>query len=111
MDWLTVDDYKEWARINAPDTLDDPAISRSVDAIGPQRISDVLAWPLTQTATCWTLTGDVFEGALLWVNRLMARRNSPDGVVGVSDLGTAIIRSYDADIRSMLGPALNTVLA
>ena len=44
-------------------------------------------------------------------NRLMARRNSPDGVVGVSDMGTATVLSYDADISALLGPWTAVVVA
>jgi hypothetical protein len=54
---------------------------------------------------------DVIEAGLLYVNRLMSRRNSPDGVVGVADLGTATILPRDADIQRLLGPYLVTVLA
>lgn len=111
MTWLTVDDYKAWARIDPADTVDDAAISQAVDAIGP-RIQRMCARSFDPTTgdllPDW---GDVAEGAMLWVNRLMARRNSPDGVIGVADLGTAVIRSYDADVRAMLSQALATVLA
>jgi hypothetical protein len=41
----------------------------------------------------------------------MARRNSPDGIVGVSDMGTARVMSYDADIAQLIAPWTPMVIA
>jgi hypothetical protein len=88
------------------DTVDDVAIQAAIDAIDAK---------FTQLLREGTLTdpvpADVVEAGLLYVNRLLSRRNSPDGVVGVSDLGTATIQPYDADIKKLVGPHLATVLA
>lgn len=32
-DWLTLDDYKAWARIADTDTVDDAAIQANIDAV------------------------------------------------------------------------------
>jgi hypothetical protein len=106
--WLTLDDYKAWARIT--DTLDDDAIQHSIDAVNGkfQLILRPEVWSEPGPAS---VAPDVVEAGLLYVNRLLARRNSPDGVVGVSDLGTATIQPFDADIKRLLGPWLATVLA
>ena len=53
----------------------------------------------------------VYEAGLLLTNRLMARRNSPDGVVGVADMGAARIVSTDADIIGLLGEFTAVVIA
>jgi len=47
----------------------------------------------------------------LLTNRLMSRRNSPDGVVGVVDMGTARVMSYDADITALVSPWTEMVVA
>lgn len=106
--WITLDEYKAWARIS--DTLDDVAIQQAIDAVAGK-------FTLILRPVIWTdpapveVPDDVREAGLLYVNRLLSRRNSPDGVVGVSDLGTATIQPYDADIKKLLGPHLATVLA
>ena len=104
-DWLTLDDYKAWARI--ADTMDDVAIQQAIDAVDGK-------FRLILRPVIWSepaVSADVVEAGLLYVNRLLARRNSPDGVVGVSDLGTATIQPYDSDIRRLLGPHTQMVLA
>jgi len=109
--WLTSADYKAWARIT--DTTDDAAIDEAVSAATE---SVQLRAPAAFTTD--PITGDpdpvpraVKQAGLLLANRLMARRNSPDGVVGVSDMGTATILSYDADIGALLGPWTGMVVA
>jgi hypothetical protein len=109
--WLTSDDYKAWARIS--DTTDDAAIDEAVSAAAE---SVQLRAPAAFTVDPDTGVADpvpraVKQAGLLLANRLMARRNSPDGVVGVSDMGTATILSYDADISAMLGPWTGMVVA
>lgn len=111
--WLTVAGYKAWARIADGDTLDDAAIAASVAAAtvaielrAPRAFAlvDVDDNPLP-------VPSDVVEAGYLLTNRLMSRRNSPDGVVGVSDMGTSTIVAKDADISGLLGPWLATVLS
>jgi hypothetical protein len=105
-DWLTSDMYKAWARIT--DTTDDDAIDQAVAAV----ISKFTILLRNQVfADGQVPSADVTEAGLLLVNRLLSRRNSPDGVVGVSDLGTAVILPSDSDIKRLLGPYLATVLA
>lgn len=99
--WLTPDQYKAWARI--ADTTDDVAIGEAVAAsmeAVEQRaphgfVVDEAGQPIPPPA-------QIHQAGLLLTNRLMSRRNSPDGVVGVSDMGTATILSYDADINMLL---------
>lgn len=104
--WLTLASYKAWARI--VDTVDDVAIQGAVDAV-VDKLQNMLA-PET-FAPDGSAPADVSQAGLLYVNRLMSRRNSPDGVVGVADLGTAVILPTDSDIRRLLSPYTPPVLA
>ena len=111
--WLTVADYKADTRIDPADTTDDAAISTCVDAATSAiEVRAPRAFTLTDDAGLpLPVPGDVHKAGLLMTNRLMARRNSPDGVVGVSDMGTATVLSYDADISALLGPWTAVVVA
>lgn len=115
-DWLTADEYKAWARIG--DTTDDAAIAEAVAAS-----MAALAGRAARAFPADPDTGEIpadpipaaypalHQAGLLLTNRLMSRRNSPDGVVGVPDTGTATIVSYDADISSLIGRWTEVVLA
>lgn len=109
--WPTVDDYKAWARI--ADDRDDPAITESLAAVTTavmQRCGDRLGDRINPLVVATEIPDDVHTAVLLWVNRLQSRRNSPDGIVGVADLGVATVRSFDADIARLLAPSRNVVL-
>ena len=113
-DWLTLEQYKGWARIG--DTMDDDAIQANIDAVDAKFRQLLNVWrpvvsQLMYQPSPVPFPADVTEAGLLYVNRLLSRRNSPDGVVGVSDVGTATILPQDSDIKRLLGPYLNTVLA
>jgi hypothetical protein len=114
-DWLTTDQYKAWARIT--DTTDDAAIDQAVTAVmaavaGRCPRLFITVNPLIEPPPDPPPPpDDVMEASLLWVNRLLARRNSPDGVVGVSDLGTAQILPQDTDIKRLLSPYTAMVVA
>lgn len=111
--WLTVDDYKAFARIT--DSTDDAAISGNVAAaMSVLELRAPYAFvfePDTDPPVPVPVPDDVHQAGLLLVNRLMARRNSPDGVVGVSDMGTARIASYDADINMLVSAWTESVVA
>lgn len=117
--WLAVADYKEWARIDAADTADDVAISKATDtAQATLQLRAPAAWLKDTTedppVISWNPNGAepmLYQAGLLLANRLMSRRNSPDGVVGVSDMGTATILSYDADINQLVAPWSDMVVA
>ena len=110
--WLTVDEYKAWARIDGADTTDDVAIAEAVEASSEAvQIRAPKAFVLDDTDQPVPPPQAAHEAGLLLANRLMSRRNSPDGVVGVSDMGTATILSYDADITALLSPWTEMVVA
>jgi hypothetical protein len=101
--WPTVDEYKDWARIR--DTSDDVAIDQALSAVQEAIVSRA---PMLATSACPT---DVLYATLLWTNRLLSRRNSPDGIVGVADLGVATIAKADRDVLQLLSPWLEPVLS
>jgi hypothetical protein len=103
LNWPTVDEYKDWARIR--DTSDDVAIDQALSAVMEAIVSRAAT---LATADCPT---DVLYATLLWTNRLLSRRNSPDGIVGVADLGVATISRQDRDVLQLLSPWLDPVLS
>lgn len=103
LNWPTVDEYKDWARIR--DTSDDVAIDQALSAVMEAIVARA---PSLATADCPT---DVLYATLLWTNRLLSRRNSPDGIVGVADLGVATIAKADRDVLQLLSPWVEPVLA
>jgi hypothetical protein len=108
-EWLTPGEYKAWARIDPGDTADDAAITDAVNA----SMEGIEGWAVKAFTDdpAAVLPFTVYEAGLLLTNRLMARRNSPDGVVGVSDMGTATILANDADINRMLSRWTESVVA
>jgi hypothetical protein len=111
-DWLTPDEYKAWARIDATDTTDDAAISEAVAAT-MEVLEERAPYGFVidpDTGAPEPVPHRIHQAGLLLANRLMARRNSPDGVVGVSDMGTARILSYDADINALISTKEEMVL-
>lgn len=106
--WPEVEEYKEWARIGTdavPDTLDDVAIDQALSAV---KSAIVARCPGLSAAPC---PADVLYACLLWANRLLVRRQSPEGIVGVPDMGMVTIATYDSDIRQMLTPWYEPVIA
>lgn len=103
-DWPTIDEYKDWARIR--DTTDDVAIDQALLAVQQA----IMARAVLELATI-PCPPDVQYSVLLWTNRLLSRRNSPDGIVGVADLGVATIAKADRDVLQLLSPWLEPVLS
>lgn len=108
-DWLTLEMYKAWARI--ADTMDDEAIQANIAAVDSRFRLILNVWDPVPSQGAEIFPADVTMAGLLYVNRLLSRRNSPDGVVGVSDVGTATILAQDSDIKRLMGPYLRTVMA
>jgi hypothetical protein len=111
-EWLTVEDYKAWARIDPADSTDDAAIAEATAAAAEAlELRAPAGFAFDDTGQPLPVPSGIHQAGLLLANRLMSRRNSPDGVVGVSDMGTARILSYDADISAMVGPWTEMVVA
>ena len=103
--WPDVDEYKDWARIKPDDVRDDVAIDQALSAVASAIVSRC---PVLVDALC---PPEVVYASLLWTNRLLSRRNSPDGIVGVQDIGIATISRTDKDILQMLSPWVEVVIA
>lgn len=104
--WPDLDRYKAWARIG--DTLDDARIVESLDAATAAVRARATRIPVDAGDVC---PPEVAEAVLLWTNRLVARANSPTGVVGTDDMGQALIPGRDPDIRRLISPWSSPVLA
>jgi hypothetical protein len=112
--WLTVDEYKAYARIDGSDTTDDAAITEAVNSSMETiqlRAPAAFALDPDTGEPLGPVPGAVHLAGLMLTNRLMARRNSPDGIVGVFDQGAARIMSTDADIVAQLSPWTPMVMA
>lgn len=99
-----IDEYKAWARIT--DDRDDVAIDEALLAV-----FEAVKARCVPAVTAGQCPDDVAYAMLLWTNRLLVRRQSPEGIAGVPDLGMITIANADADIRQMLSPWLNVVIA
>lgn len=110
-EWPDLDAYKAWARIPAGDTTDDARIQPALDAATAAVLARCrgLADPVTgePVADC---PAEVVEAVLLWTNRLVARADSPTGIVGIAETGSAIVPARDVDIARLLAP-YRTVVA
>lgn len=107
--WPTVDDYKAWARVD--DDLDDatiaPSLAAATDAVKARCPRVLLPPPEGPAPAC---PAELAEAVMLWTNRLVARRNSPTGVVGVDETGSAVLPGKDADIARLISPWREPVL-
>lgn len=101
--WPDLDAYKQWARV--PDGADDIAIDQSLTAV---KEAVVARCPVLATPAC---PSDAFYAVLLWTNRLMTRRQSPEAIVGVPDLGVIGLAAQDRDIAQLLSPWFDQVIA
>lgn len=101
--WPTVATYKAYARIG--DAVDDAAIATALEAV-----KDAIRMRCSVVRGGYTPPA-VEQAALLWASRLLARRNSPEGVVGTPELGVANIGRYDPDVSRLLAPFTDPVLA
>lgn len=106
--WPDIEEYKQWARVGSatiPDTLDDVAIDQALSAV---KTAIVSRCPVLATQAC---PADASYACLLWTNRLLVRRQSPEGIVGIADMGAVAIKASDKDIDQMLSPWVEPVIA
>lgn len=101
---------KEWLGLASADTQDDALLQTSLDAaIASQGL--VVTYPLDDQGTAQLVCpGDLYEAVLLRTQRLAARRNSPEGVIGLSGTGGdfvgARVPTGDPDVLRLEGPWL-----
>jgi hypothetical protein len=104
--WPTRDDYLGYARIG--DVYDDAIVESSLAAV----IAAVKArCPSLVEVEDPDVPDDVRHACLLWCNRLVARRNSPEGIVGSAEFGVANVGRYDPDVERLLSPWKAVTLA
>lgn len=92
--------------LNLPDADDDGRLARIVAAVNAlvrglpvadqsnadtQELADAAGWPAS-----------VVEGATMLVGRLWIRKDSPDGVAAIGDLGPVYVRRNDPDVAMLL---------
>lgn len=106
--WPDLAEYKEWARIPPTDTRDDAAIDQALAAVTSSIVERCPTMGPPANPAC---PYELQYATLLWTNRLLSRRNSPDGIVGVADLGIATVAAVDKDILQMMRPWLDQVIA
>lgn len=109
----TLDDVKAWLGLETSDVYDDVVLSESLNAS--------LAW--LDRLICYpcdvfgdpVFTPDLTDAVYLKTQRLAARRNSPEGVVGISgmagDFVSARVPSDDSDVLRLIGPYLKIPVA
>lgn len=105
--------FKDWLGIESADTEDDVVFQASLDAaIAAQ--ARVVCYPLDDFGDCY-YSPDLIEAIYVRTQRLAARRNSPEGVVGLTgvggDLVGARIPPYDNDVLHLEGPYRIQVIA
>jgi hypothetical protein len=97
---------KSFLGISEDDTADDAALQESLDAaLAAQRQVCLLPSDAFGAAV---YTDDLALAVLLRSQRYVARRNSPEGVVGLSvgsgDFVSARVPSLDVDVQTLEGP-------
>lgn len=106
--WPDVATYKVWARL--ADDVDDESVTQamaSATAAVRARCTRIPA-----DADPELCPPEVALAILLWANRLVARRNSPTGIVGIDETGQATLApSRDPDIARLLSPWTEPVMA
>ena len=53
---------------------------------------------------------DLVQSVILLTGRYLARKNSPDGLVGMGELGVMRISQIDRDVQSLTGPYRKIVI-
>ena len=103
-----VTDLKSWLGLANDDTADDVVLEESMNAALSAQ-AKVVTYPDEG------FVDDLREAVFLRAQRLAARRNSPEGVVGLTgtdgDFVGARVPSYDADVGVLEGPYRTMVVA
>jgi len=115
--YLDLNSVKMYLRINTADTIDDALLATVMLAVeaeqrarlNPATFTDVVTPPPDSPTA--TVPDDVYQAALMRSARLYMRRASPEGLVGVGDLGVARVPVYDRDIDALEAPHKLVVLA
>lgn len=106
-------ELKAWLGLEAEDTVDDVVLQESLDA-ALQAQASAVAYPWAiyegETEPAPVFSQDLREAIFLRAQRLAARRNSPEAVVGLTgssgDFVGARLPSGDPDVMRLEGPWL-----
>lgn len=107
--------FKDWLGLDEPelDTTDDVVLQQSLDAAIAAQAA-VCSLPTDDFGDSG-YTPDLVEAIYIRTLRLASRRNSPEGVVGLSGAGgdfvAARIPSFDNDVLHLEGPWRKIVVA
>jgi hypothetical protein len=109
----TLSQVKAWLGLDPDDTEDDAVLQASLDAslLAQQR---VVTYPLNALSQAeWT--ADLIYAVYLRTQREASRRNSPEGIVGITgasgDFVGARVPPGDPDVIRLEGPYLKIVVA
>jgi hypothetical protein len=106
-------DLKGWLGLEPEDTEDDVVLQESLAAALESQCL-LVDYPKDDFGA-QVMTRDLREAIFLRAQRLSARRNSPEGIVGLSGLGgdfvSARMPAFDADVWQLEGPHRKIVVA
>jgi len=109
----TLDELKAWLGLELTDTTDDVVLTESLNA-ALRAQARVVTYPVDGTGAP-DYEADIREALFLRAQRLAARRNSPEGVVGLAGAGgdfvAARLPGGDGDIERLEGPFLTMVVS
>lgn len=102
----TLDEFKAWLGLEESDTTDDVVLTDSLEAALATQAQSVRYPSVGDTDT--TFTPDLTTAVWLRAQRLAARRNSPEGIVGLSsgsgDFAGARLPAADVDASRLEAP-------
>jgi len=98
----TVAEFKAWLRVDPADMIDDVAIGEGLAAAEHQQTL------LLNMPAGWT--ADLHLACMLRCARYLARRNSPEGLVGFADFGPARITAVDRDVTALEAPYVKVLV-
>jgi hypothetical protein len=109
----TLDDVRAWLALEPDDHVDDVVLQESLDAALAAQGRSVY-YPQDAFGE-QVMTDDLREAVFLRTQRLAARRNSPEGVLGLvgtaGDFVPARVPSGDPDVLRLEGPFLVIAIA
>lgn len=104
----TLAELKAWLGLADTDTTDDVVLAESLDAAVAAQAA-VCMYPIDDNDEGY-VPDDLRNALMLRAQRLAARRNSPEGVVGLSGVGGEFVGARlpagDADVLRLEGPWL-----
>lgn len=102
----SLDELKAWLGLEPSDTQDDVVLRESLTAALAAQ-GEVVRYP-TDSFGAPLYPDDLRNAVFLRAQRLAARRNSPEGVVGLTGAGGdfvgARVPGYDVDVSHLEGP-------